>query len=748
MDEPGMVSMFQALVASGLQGFLGCTAVVYEEALVEFFANGRVRDGLVISSVDGVFVEISEDLFPETFELLVDGLRDLSEIPKDAIFDARSIVSFSGEPISLSGRKNQMKFEFHLLCDIMAKAISVKAGSFNAITIENFSLMTAVVCSVRMNWAKILFSILKKMVTPGSKQAKGFAIQISLLLATIPTLELDGAEEVTGAAKKRAVLKKRPAANVGAAVPKKKRTIKKKSVSSLSTLEMVAVAEEAVPIQQVAEPSAVEEIRYPSADDVDLIIQQVLDETRAVDAPADKDQPAVSEEKLWYDLPYDDLVAKWEAERPVVTASDTDEELATMDVAPADGDQQVQESVDPISYDDMLSADERMSLDDILLTIPVDIPLPSSSMEITKIMMGKSIKIPGVTKWTWFLKSLPCIPSDDKGKEILVEKDPIRGNPAREHYFLICADIDLLVELRAKGSPRDRGAIIARNNTDDTLPTLVEPVSKISPSRSPVFAFRVSQFCSIFVDFSLFNWIPSADISEFLSSVALDRTVLRSVQSSQNSFSIAPSVQLSLDQHQSSSSSTDSSSSLRFDQTDVDATASSLPHASQDLSAALADLQNASIFTGLADVRQEVQAVNAKVDIMASRLNAIQKDAEATKEALSHQLLEFQSSAQENHSVLHAQLSELVDYIHRGGADKKGESGSRGIQQPLNVQVSASAERTPTFAQRVEMAQRYIVHTVLDADANRALFERQDAAERDRERRRREARALKRRRRD
>ncbi|KZV06898.1 hypothetical protein F511_45621 [Dorcoceras hygrometricum] len=217
---------------------------------------------------------------------------------------------------------------------------------------------------------------------------------------------------------------------------------------------------------------------------------------------------------------------------------------------------------------------------------------------------------------------------------------------------------------------------------------LVEPVSRIAPSRSPVFAFRVSQFCSIFVDFSLFNWIPSADISEFLSSVALDRTVLRSVQSSQNSFSVAPS-------------------------TDVDATTSSLPPASQDLSAALADLhatlseqifeyqsdlssklhkieqsvcdslrdqadifinlsqaarqeartlddvqtirfndfrkhvlaQNASIFTGLADVRQEVQAVNAKVDIMASRLNAIQKDAEATKEALSHQLLEFQSSA-------------------------------------------------------------------------------------------------------
>ncbi|KZV55668.1 hypothetical protein F511_32172 [Dorcoceras hygrometricum] len=95
MDEPGMVSMFQALVESGLQGFLGCTAMVYEEALVEFFANGTVRDGLVVSSVAGQLVEISEEWFAESFELPIDCLGDLSEIPKDVIFDARSIVSLS-----------------------------------------------------------------------------------------------------------------------------------------------------------------------------------------------------------------------------------------------------------------------------------------------------------------------------------------------------------------------------------------------------------------------------------------------------------------------------------------------------------------------------------------------------------------------------------------------------------------------------------------------------------------------------
>ncbi|KZV18308.1 hypothetical protein F511_25412 [Dorcoceras hygrometricum] len=733
MADHEMVSMFEALMASGLKGFLGCPAVVYEDALIDFFENAYVRNGVVISTVDGQLVEISEALFAESFELPVDGFGDLSEIPKDVIFDARSIVSQSGEPISLSGRKNQMKMPFRLLCDIMAKSISVKAGSLNAITVEKFSLMTVVVCGVKMNWAKYLFMLSKDLeytkayvrCDSGYDGYHETHLIVAVYSEHVPSRLGRQNEDKAEAVKQKAVSKKRPAADVSAAVPKKRRTIKKKSVSSFSTLEMVAVAEEAVPLQQGEEPLDVEEPRCSSADAVDLIIQQVLDETRAADAPADITQPAVTEEKNWFDLPYDDLVKQWEAERPVVTASDTEEDIATVDVAPADVDQQVEEFVAPISAEVTLSADEQMSLDDILLTIPVDIHLPSTCMEVTKITMGKSIKIPGVNKWTWFLKSLPCIPADDKGKQILVEKDPVQGNPAKEHYSLICADIELIVSLRAQvidevatffhsfslkklatinfeemyrkkaqvlhwgetespqvaiqrkfyillkyrtvlvwkfleawranfapgqgssavdiqviellsdlylsfleelakearthnliwnkpccskifeGSPRDRGAVIARTNSntrslcwirtmifvdglwtvepcadkwvkiprkvvstevhrqrqyDDTLPTmsvffkllrkrwadvcvevvefcasprllligstqfcrslqLAEPVSSFSPSRSSVFALRVSQFCSVFIDLSLFNWLPSTDTSAALISL-------------------------------------------------------------------------------------------------------------------------------------------------------------------------------------------------------------------------------------
>ncbi|KZV14920.1 dystroglycan-like [Dorcoceras hygrometricum] len=504
MDDPGMVSMFQALMASGLVGFLGCPAVIYEAALVDFFENASVREGVIISTVAGKLVEISEEWFAESFDLPVDGLSALSEITKDKSFVARSIVS-----------------------------------------------LLAVVCGVRMNWARVLFNILKKMVTPGSKQAKGFAAQISLLLENISNLELGESSEFPaskiltektvhryvslndkGGAKEAAdapLVKKEPqkrpvAADFEAPVIKNKSTMKKKSGSSKAFLEIVAVAQEAVPIQMVepttSEPAAEDEIsadppadevagetadveaadegsnEEPAAgdatrineptsepavtefvneesstnDDVDIIIEQFLADTAQISVDEGEqvvrtldegNQPAGTAKKPhWFDLPYDDLIASWDAERPVVTASDTDEDVETMDVGAAGGDQQVQFSEeepedvemsdDEQSVDELIDADEKMSLEDILVTIPVDIQLPSADIEITKITMGKEIKIPSVDEKTQYLASLPKIPVDSKGKAILVEKDPVKGNPAREHYSLICADIDLLVHLRAQ----------------------------------------------------------------------------------------------------------------------------------------------------------------------------------------------------------------------------------------------------------------------------------------------------------
>ncbi|KZV36988.1 patatin-like protein 2 [Dorcoceras hygrometricum] len=503
---------------SGLSGFLGFPAVLYEDALTEFFLNGSIRDG------------------------------------------------------STFGKKRQMKFEFRLLSDILAKTISVKAGSFDAVTQERFLMMAAITCGVAINWNRLLFNILKDMVTAGSRQAKGYAVQITLLLENVTNLEFTdssefpsykiltkntvhryiavndkvGVEEVADVPQvkqtpvKKAVSRKRPSA-VDEQIVKKKRTRVGKSaaVATDSTLE-------AAPVQVVAPISTVpplalirkiqkrrrslaldsydERVEMP-VDPVDQIIEQVIAETAQVETdvgrtndsgPDFEDQGVkkADETELWFNLSYEEFATR-EANRPVETGSDTEEEFVTEKVTATDVGVQTETGSDVYlvetpseqtelfqgtktaiaapNTDKNISDDESMTLEAILSTISDDLSLPSTFGEITPILFGKSISIPGVDEGDRYKASLPKInPADkgkaplqerdpitpilfgksisipgvdegdrykaslpkinpaDKGKAPLQERDPVKGNPVQEQFLLIVVDIELLVQLRER----------------------------------------------------------------------------------------------------------------------------------------------------------------------------------------------------------------------------------------------------------------------------------------------------------
>ncbi|KZV52737.1 hypothetical protein F511_43970 [Dorcoceras hygrometricum] len=265
-DDAEIVQMFESLVTTGLMEFLGCPAIFHEQALIEFFENGSVRDGMVVSTISGTAVEIRESVFAAVFGLPTEGLTDLSEVPKDLLSNAECLFSASEKEVSISCLKKEVKMSFRLLSDILAKSLFVKAGSFDAVTRDRFLLMTVIIFDVKVNWGNLLFGVLKEMVTPDSRQAKGYAIQICVLLKNIPGLELGeskafpaprilnektvhrivsvnenvGVEEVGDAplAKttpvKRTVSKKRPASVDADVAPeiKKKRTTKSKPVAA------------------------------------------------------------------------------------------------------------------------------------------------------------------------------------------------------------------------------------------------------------------------------------------------------------------------------------------------------------------------------------------------------------------------------------------------------------------------------------------------------------------------------------
>ncbi|KZV50170.1 hypothetical protein F511_20292 [Dorcoceras hygrometricum] len=412
MDNEGIVAMFEALVASGQKGFLGFPAVIYEAALIEFFQHGSVRYGMVVSTIQGKSVEISEEVFAGSFELPMDGLKDLNEVPKDLVFDARSIFSFTCEQVSTSCKMREMKIEFRLLSDILEKSIFVKAGSLDAVTHERFLLMTAIDGGVKINWGRLLFNIFKDMVTAGSRQAKGYAVQICVLLKNIPNLELGDSEEfpplkiltartvgkyiaindkitiedvegVAGKSRvkktptKKAVSKKRPAAALDVPIAKKKRTTVRKATKSSA---LVTVAQEVIPLQ-IFEPIRDVPAVLPSK-------PKRKSPKRRLKFPAESDDESVEKE----------------------TAAGS---IAEKDSVPTEADGTETADVVPTT-DEKRTDDESLSLEEIFSTIPVGCSLPSTIGEVTKMQLGMSITIRGVNEGDWYKASLPKIPAAAK----------------------------------------------------------------------------------------------------------------------------------------------------------------------------------------------------------------------------------------------------------------------------------------------------------------------------------------------
>ncbi|KZV24640.1 hypothetical protein F511_27251 [Dorcoceras hygrometricum] len=265
-----------SLIQNALQVNFDSVLSLSEEDLESFFSN-TVNGDSVISCVQGKFVEITEEQFAGVFELPTEGLTSMDDVPKDLIKEARRAFSVSGELIKTSCKKKEMKVEFRLLNDIMAKTVTAKAGSFDAVTHERFLLMAAIHGGIKINWSKFFFDILKAMVTKSSNLAKWFAAQICVLLKgatdltfgeskTFPPLKIltvktvgtyiarnksvsTSAEEVMDepVAEKvvKAEAKRRPSPIVEPAA-KKKRTTVGRSAPTEKTLEIVPMIREAL----------------------------------------------------------------------------------------------------------------------------------------------------------------------------------------------------------------------------------------------------------------------------------------------------------------------------------------------------------------------------------------------------------------------------------------------------------------------------------------------------------------------
>ncbi|KZV33694.1 hypothetical protein F511_30806 [Dorcoceras hygrometricum] len=482
LDE-GMVQMFKALELTVLRSFLGFPSVLYEDYLVDFFAHSLVRENAVISCVHGKFVEISEERFVGVFDLPTAGLTSMDEVPKDLIYDARSVFFASGEPLKTSCKNKEMKIEFRLLNDILAKSVTVKAGSFDAVTHERFLLMKSIHCGLKINWSKIFFDILKDMVTPSSKQANGFAAQICILLKGAPDLTLGEAktfpplkiltiktvgtyvaknksitaEEATDEMPVEKVVKKEAAkrspAPAAEPVAKRKRTTVWRAAPTEMNLAIVPVMSRRLlrkglirreqlwkaDVEETVE-EIVAKVLTETADiemEVMETVETVVGETAAqqrVEVEIDKEEPAGmdtvetdSRINVSAITSYDVVTSFKVLSNEEGTLVEKEKETEKEAIVKGKRVEKIIDSEDtePLSKvlkltEPSTSDEESVSIDDILRQISEDMMLPSVTVvEPTKIKFGHGIAFREVN---WYNASLPKIDDADKGKEPLVEE--------------------------------------------------------------------------------------------------------------------------------------------------------------------------------------------------------------------------------------------------------------------------------------------------------------------------------------
>ncbi|XP_073133628.1 bidirectional sugar transporter SWEET5-like [Henckelia pumila] len=140
MNKQGITEICKALELSGLRSFLDLKALeYYQKDLLSLYHKSKIKEnGQLILSVGGHHEEISEGFFAETFNLPTSGTIDFSAISTTDITEMKHSFSGSNQPISLSGFKRDLKLEYQLLADIVAKSILSKGGSFAKLTVKKF----------------------------------------------------------------------------------------------------------------------------------------------------------------------------------------------------------------------------------------------------------------------------------------------------------------------------------------------------------------------------------------------------------------------------------------------------------------------------------------------------------------------------------------------------------------------------------------------------------------------------------
>ncbi|KZV35338.1 hypothetical protein F511_35279 [Dorcoceras hygrometricum] len=157
---------------------------------------------------------ITNEVFSETFHLPTEGIISFYGLPAQEVEVMKVLFSATDVTFKSSSKKRDVKMEYRQLNDIVAKSLTAKAGSYDAVTMERLDMMVAISAGIRINWVHVLFQTLSAMVSSPGKQSQGYVVHLSLLLEKLVKADLgdnpvgDKADEAAEPKKKKPTQKK------------------------------------------------------------------------------------------------------------------------------------------------------------------------------------------------------------------------------------------------------------------------------------------------------------------------------------------------------------------------------------------------------------------------------------------------------------------------------------------------------------------------------------------------------------
>ncbi|KZV28268.1 hypothetical protein F511_20033 [Dorcoceras hygrometricum] len=139
MEHTSMARRFKSLEDTWLKGFMEASNSMYEGAVTNFLVNAKVIVGTIVSFVANRNI-FTKYMFTAMFGFPTEGMIGFLDIPKETVVEMRRQIPGSDVSFRARSKKKEMKMEFRLLHDIVAKVLCAKAGSYDVVTIEKFDL--------------------------------------------------------------------------------------------------------------------------------------------------------------------------------------------------------------------------------------------------------------------------------------------------------------------------------------------------------------------------------------------------------------------------------------------------------------------------------------------------------------------------------------------------------------------------------------------------------------------------------